>query len=244
MSEGTKAKETIIKGHCPYCGPDRFADVVGHHVTNEDDDESGVWFRTDLRLLQCRGCGVAYVQKSTMFSEDQDHHRNPFTGEWETFIPSTITYWPSPARREEPTWLNTIGGFDTDLGNLMNDVYGALNADLRVPAAIALRTVFDRTSELLEVNPAYTFTEKLQALLDQGKISVDEKDTLNILTDAGNAAAHRGWRPSLGELDTMASIIESFLHRTFVLGEAARKLKEGIPPRPARGGSTPPPPNP
>lgn len=178
--------------------------------------------------------------KSTLFSEDMDHQENPYTGEWEQFIPPTVTYWPSPVRRQSPHWLHQIGAFDTGLGDLMSDVYGALDADLRVPASIALRTVFDRSTELLGVDPAMTFQEKLNELLTQGKISGDEKAILETLTDAGNAAAHRGWRPSLGELDTMASIIESFLHRTFVLGDEAKKLKAGIPPKPKRqprGGS-------
>lgn len=223
----------VLKGHCPQCGPNKFADVVGEHL-ERDDDESGMWFHADYRILKCRGCGTPYFQKSTMFSEDMDHRENAWTGEWESYVPATITHWPSPLRREQPVWLGTISSQDVGLADLMSDVYGALDADLRVPAAIALRTVFDRSSELLGVDPAITFAEKLTELLQQGKISGDERAILETLTDAGNAAAHRGWRPSLSELDTMASIVESFLHRTFVLGDAANKLKASIPPRPKR----------
>jgi hypothetical protein len=112
---------------------------------------------------------------------------------------------------------------------LFGDIYGALTADLRVPAAIAARTVFDRASELLGVDPAISFSEKLDELAVRGKISIDEKEALSILTDAGSAAAHRGWRPKPHELDTMILIIESLLHRTFVIGDAAKQLKASIP---------------
>jgi hypothetical protein len=57
---------------------------------------------------------------------------------------------------------------------------------------------------------------------------------LSILTDAGSAAAHRGWRPKPHELDTMILIVESFLHRTFVIGDAAKQLKASIPAKPKR----------
>jgi hypothetical protein len=232
------------QGHCPECGPNRFADVKGELLVSEGDDEAGVWLSTTYRVLQCRGCETPYFKKSSVFSEDIEHYQNAY-GEWETHAPETVSYWPSPARRDPPKWINAIGAKDTDLGNLMNDVYGALNADLRVPAAIALRTVFDRSSELLGVTPSLSFTEKLRELVDQGKISRDEQGTLTTLTDAGSAAAHRGWRPTVAELETMASIVETFMHRTFVLGEDARKLQAGIPPKPARakkkkkGGSAP-----
>ena len=54
-----------------------------------------------------------------------------------------------------------------------------------------MRTAFDRASELLGVNPAKTFAEKLTDLVSRGHIGSSEKDTLDTLTDAGSAAAHR-----------------------------------------------------
>jgi hypothetical protein len=228
-----KQSSKTDQGHCPKCGPDRFADVKGELAISEGDEEAGAWLSTTFRILQCRGCETPYFKKSSIFSEDVEHYQNAY-GEWETHAPETVSYWPAPSRREPPRWINAIGAKDTDLGNLMNDVYGALNADLRVPAAIALRTVFDRSSELLGVVASLSFAEKLKALVDQGKISRDEQGTLTILTDAGSAAAHRGWRPTVSELETMASIVESFLHRTFVLGDDARKLEAGIPKRTPR----------
>jgi hypothetical protein len=105
---------------------------------------------------------------------------------------------------------------------------------INVLSAIGIRTVFDRASELLGVEPNKGFAQKLDDLLAQGKIGVDEKATLNVLTDAGSAAAHRGWRPTPEELGTMISIIEAFLYRTFLLGEDAKRLRDAIPSRPSK----------
>jgi hypothetical protein len=120
---------------------------------------------------------------------------------------------------------------DEDVHSLMSSVYVALDNDLAVLTAIGIRTVFDRASEFVGIDPAKSFATKLSDLVTSGKIGTDQRDTLAILTDAGSAAAHRGWKPTSEELDTMLEVIESFLHNTFILGEAAKKLKSRIPHR-------------
>jgi hypothetical protein len=116
-------------------------------------------------------------------------------------------------------------------------MYTALNNDLRVLAAIGARTVFDHSSELLGVAPGLTFARKLDELLNQGKVSTDERDTLDVLVDAGSAAAHRGWRPKPKELNTMMDVVETFLHRSFILGDGIKKLKAAIPCKPEKSHS-------
>ena len=64
-----------------------------------------------------------------------------------------------------------------------------LNNDLRVLSAIGIRMAFDRASG---VYPAKRFAKKLLELVERGEIGVSEKYTLDILTDAGSAAAHEG----------------------------------------------------
>ncbi len=54
----------------------------------------------------------------------------------------------------------------------------------------------------------------------------------DVLVDAGSAAAHRGWRPKPEELNTMMDVVETFLHRSFILDEGIKKLKAAIPPKP------------
>ena len=218
-----------VKGHCPHCGPNRTANIVGSQTIEHDDDNAGIWVKQHHRLLVCRGCENPYLQIEEISSEDIDHRTNPHTGEWEAYIASSFTYWPSPSRRERPKWFDGLIGLDSTLSSLINDVYGALNADLRVPAAIAARTTFDRATELLSIDPAITFEEKLKLLVQKGKISEGEKESLGVLTDAGSAAAHRGWCPKPKELDTIISLLETFLHKSFVLDKAAQELKNRIP---------------
>jgi hypothetical protein len=207
--------------------------VKGHYQTRFDDEDSGIWGRTDYRILVCRGCETAYMQTSEVFSENVDHRQN-YDGEWEEFLNEDVRHFPPPSRRVKPSWHYQIDLLDSSLGSLFSDIYRCFDAELAVPAAVATRTAFDRATELLGIDPSDSFAAKLDALLDGGKISKDEKDVLTTLIDAGSAAAHRGWRPKAEELDTLASLVESFFHRTFVLGDAAKKLKAAVPPKPKR----------
>ena len=154
----------------------------------------------------------------------------PETGETETVLAPTVTYWPAPARRRRPDWLYKLD--DGPLRNLLDEVYGALDADHRVLAAIGVRTALDRAMVLQGATEAAGFAMKLDELKSAGVISQQEKDILVALTDAGSAAAHRGWRPEASALTTIMDGIEAFLHRALVMTPAIAAIKAQVPERP------------
>jgi hypothetical protein len=231
--------ETIVLGHCPDCGPDRRADVLAEHKFESNDEEHGIWGRRTFRILRCRGCEAAYFQYVEIFSEDVDYRRVPSTGQIEPFIPERISHWPAPTKRNQPDWSQRLDRIDRNLSSLFDDIYIAMNNDLRIMAVIGVRTVFDRASELLGVDAGLTFAEKITALESAGRISNDEKVVIEVLIDAGNAAAHRGWKPTPTELNNIMSILESFLYRAFIAGDDAQGIKASVPPRPPRRPPTP-----
>jgi hypothetical protein len=212
-----------VKGHCPNCGTDRNAQIVAEHGIT-DDDES-VWWSAKFQIVQCRGCDEVYYRKVEMCSEDAEADGRP--------IPR-ITYWPAPSKRKPPDWAIELLSQDSTLYDLVAETYVALNNDAPVLAAVGLRTVFDRASEKMGVDPVLQFAEKLDALEHMGKIGRSEKKTLETLTDAGGAAAHRGWKPAIEQLGTLMTIGEQFLYRTFILESEAQALKSKIPPRQKR----------
>jgi hypothetical protein len=215
-----------IKGHCPNCGADRNAEIVANHETARDsDDDSGIWWRGTFQILRCMGCDEVYFRTEGWCSEDTDETGRPA---------QRITYSPAPSKRKTPEWEFELLSKDSVLYGLVTETYTALNNDAPVLAAIGLRTVFDRASEMMGVDPALSFEKKLDALERMGKIGRSEKETLKTLTDAGGAAAHRGWKPTIAQLDTLMSIGEQFLHRAFVLESHAQALRSKIPPRQKR----------
>ena len=224
----------IIRGHCPNCGSGRKAWIRCKHVVRSTDEDDGTSASDTGMILECCGCERIYFRRDRWFSEWETIGEHPITGEPRLEGGVDTVYWPAPVSRQRPNWLHRIQESKRDLGELLEELYAALDNDLRVLAAVAVRTVFDRASELLQVDPAIGFDEKLKSLQTAGRISRDEEKILQVLVDAGSAAAHRGWRPRTDELNTMVEVVESFLHRSFVLGDGIEKLKASVPTRPER----------
>jgi hypothetical protein len=95
---------------------------------------------------------------------------------------------------------------------------------------LAASVVLDRASELVGINPNKSFAKKLEQLHSDRHIGAADKETVQVLTDAGSVAAHRGWEPDTEQLAVLTSIIEHFVTR-FILKEEAGKLRQFIPPR-------------
>jgi len=221
------------EGHCPSCGSTR-ADVVAEHKDEYHDHHFDAV--TYYKVLECRGCGQHYFKSSSSNSEDYDHSENPETGEYEMEYNETINYWPPAAKRRPPEWVDDIGFEDRVLGSLFDDVYTALSNNLGVLAAIGMRTVFDRASELLGIDPGKPFKQKLDDLKAGDHVTDKEVAVLAALIDAGSAAAHRGWQPKPKQLDAMMTILEAFLHRAFLLEDIGAELGKGVPKRQPKGG--------
>jgi hypothetical protein len=95
-------------------------------------------------------------------------------------------------------------------------------------AAIALRTSVDIAAELLGIDPEQSFKSKLNELVTGGHIGKVDQSRLDILVEAGNASAHRGWRPKAEDLNVMMDVLEHFVHDTFVAPEQKRQLDAKI----------------
>jgi hypothetical protein len=225
----------MLKGHCPTCNAHRNAQVLAEHEQAQEPTEEPFdpTLRGDAyRILKCAGCDTVYFQRESLqilddsdlsFAELKEHI--DYFREHDQVLYEDASYWPLP-QRERPDWHKLP---DVVLTKLLDSVYTALEQDLRVLAAIGMRTVFDRASEYLGIEPYKSFDKKLDQLLHEGHIGASEKERLDVLTDAGSAAAHRAWEPDLQQLNTLAKIMEHFL-QSIILKAEAGTLKLAIPP--------------
>ncbi|MBA7567674.1 hypothetical protein ES708_09389 [subsurface metagenome] len=83
-----------------------------------------------------------------------------------------------------------------------------------------------------------TFKDRLNKLESEGYIDSTEKELLDAVTEAGNAAAHRGYAPDEKLLNSVIDILESIFDRIYFkpnrdkdLLKKARELKSKIPKR-------------
>jgi hypothetical protein len=68
---------------------------------------------------------------------------------------------------------------------LLDSTYKALEHELGVLAAIGMRVVFERASELIGVEASKSFAKKLDQLRADGHIGAAERERLEVLTDVG-----------------------------------------------------------
>ena len=236
--EAEKSRETArpsdapetCRGDCPTCSAIRTAEIVACFKDDirYHDKELDLWSIDTFQILRCRGCEQVYIQRQPLFSKDLDYNYDPNTEEFFVEPASPVTLWPLPQKRPRPPWVKQLA---PALRDLLDEVYGALDADLRVLAAIGTRTALDRAMVEIGADETLSFEKKLERLREIGRISVGDKQTFSILIEGGSAATHRAWKPNWEQLGTLMDGMENFLHRAFVLGNAADAINDAIPPR-------------
>lgn len=226
-----------VNEHCPTCDGERICDVHGHVYApwHWEDKYKGYSISggVDHSLLQCRGCETIFHLHDSWHEEEIDRWYDHNGEEQAERVRTKVTH-PKPASTTKPVWLDAIGKVDTQLQQILNEMYVAYDNDAYILTSIGLRTALDRGTEVLGIDPTKTFAEKLAELQDDGWIGSTEHDILEVITDAGSAAAHRGWSPDSKDVAQLLFAMEVFLQRAFMVGSKALKIKNSIPPKPKR----------
>lgn len=243
MTEQTSEskKQDPVKEHCPTCDGERTCDVHGQvYVPWHWEDRQGHSMSggVDHSLLQCRGCETVFYLNDSWNDEDVDQWYDS-NGETQGEVVQTKITHPRPESRTKPVWFDAIGKVDGQLQNILNEMYAAYENQAYILTAVGLRTALDRGTEVLGIDSAKTFAEKLADLQSGGWIGATEHDILEVITDAGNAAAHRGWSPDESDTTQLLYAMEVFLQRAFIVGQKALSIKASIPPKPKRQKVTP-----
>ena len=163
---------TVRKAACSQCGGPRNCEIRGCYA-QECGDRSGNWTRTAWYILECRGCEHVFVQMAGEISGDVDESIEP-DGHTTIYQNEILTYWPALSKRRRPEWLHEywIDIDDCDrLKNALHELYGALDNDLNMLAAIGIRTCVDIAIELLGFDNNSTFDTKLDALVEAEAIT-------------------------------------------------------------------------
>lgn len=230
-------QKKLVKSRCPKCDGERNCTEHGtiYKAWDWEDKYHGNSMSggVDHSLLECLGCETVFYETQSWNSEEFDPYYDPM-GEIQYDIHKEKATHPKPDGKTKPVWFDAMQKKDAQLHNILNQMYVALDNRANILTAIGLRTALDRATECLGIDPAKTFDEKLNELRDGGWIGQTERDILGVVTDAGNAAAHRGWEPHTQEVAQLVSSMEVFLHRAFIVGQAALGIKGNIPKKPKR----------
>lgn len=130
-----------------------------------------------------------------------------------------------------PDWLTKLP--DT-AQVLMREVHLAMGAELYALSAMGIRAVVDVISVDLLAGDAGSFSAKVDGLAKAGHLSPSQHNALNVVVDAGNAAAHRGFVPTRDAAQAMLDALEVVLKTAYVLPGAAQSLQAMTPKRPPK----------
>jgi len=222
----TTERETMPKDNerifCNGCMKKTRHLLLFHHM-EEGGDEEFSW-NHDHQVLQCQGC-----ENITFRIDHTDSESYSEDGLWHSY-----TYYPPPVSRRKPVWFDEL---PSDIRLVMEEVYVALQAGSRYLATVGARTVLDLliTDKIGDVG---TFKDKIAKLETDKHITHPEAELIEAVTEAGNASAHRGFRPDATSLNHVMDILEAVLdkfyaaeNRQYTLALQAEELKKKIPPR-------------
>lgn len=226
-----------VKAHCPECDASRTCNVHGTTATKWDwesrDGQHSANGGADHSLLQCRGCETVFYLQSSWDADDVDEWYEP-DGTIGGDYARTLTTYPKPESKTKPQWFSAIQDIDQQLAQILDETYRAFDAELLILATVGIRTAIDRATELLKIDPSKSFEAKLDELQTGGWIGDTEKQILEVVIDAGSAAAHRGWSPDEEEAGQLITVMEVFLQKAFIVEKKALGLKASIPAKPVR----------
>lgn len=233
---GKPKKPEPVKAHCPKCDGETNCDVHGHVYKPwywSDRDGNSMSGGVDHSLLECRGCETVFYLDDSWNDNDLDHwydHR----GELQAEATRTKVTHPTPDSKTRPLWLDAMHKVDGHLHRILHEMYVAYDNHAFILTCVGLRTALDYGTEFLGIESSLSFEKKLAALQTQGFIGDTEHEILKVVTEAGNAAAHRAWSPDAHQMLQLLQALEVFLQRAFIYGKKALSIADSIPPRPKR----------
>jgi hypothetical protein len=181
------------------------------------------------RVVRCRGCGQLTIR-------DEQWRIEPDVGEENL---EEIAYSPPRLWARAPDWLITIAEMDADLKALLDEVYSATNDGQSRLLAMGVRAALDHVMVRILKGDVGPFERKLQTMVDEGHLTMTQKEILATVIDVGSASSHRGYRPARELLQEMVSEMEAVIRRHYISGPMFATARELIPPRPSRGKARP-----
>ena len=215
----THSSDETIRSFCNGCQQDTRHKIVGNcsRQRREGDGQFPRIIDEHWQMLQC--CGGESIK--VFVKEGSTDFKSP-----------RETHYPARQIRKMPRWF---GQTSPQCQDLIREVYMAMHTDCMTLSAMGTRTLLDVM--LLEMfGDIGGFAAKLKEAVTQGFFTDVQKDTIYAAVDAGNAASHRGFKPTESQLSDVLDIVEHALMSHYVLAASSGRLKSVVPPRESRGG--------
>jgi hypothetical protein len=210
-----------INAPCARCLRLTFHKVL-HAVEKEEDDGISGTIKGYFRLIECLGCEAVSMAIKTDWDGEVDEQ-----------------FYPSPISRKKPDWLldlqmGWIGDQNfAQIGGLFDEVYECVRGGQHRLATMGIRAILENMM-IGKVGDQGSFIRNLDAFSEKGYISLVQRDVMSDILDAGHAAMHRDYKPSILDLKVALDITEGIFSAIFVHAEKARGVAQRVPARSPR----------
>ena len=224
----TEKKYDLIRIFCNDClrkMKHRVLSSVKRSGVHDVAPNFSIFWENTYQVLECRECDnvtlrVRHWNDEAQWSQDKKDYQD--------------SYYPPIVSRPKPNWFDKL---EPKFQDIFYEIYVALDANTRFLAAFGARTALDMLI-VDKIGDVGTFKAKLTRLVKEGHINETEKELLDAVTEAGNAAAHRGYAPDEKLLNSVIDILESLFDKIYFkpdrdkeLLKKAKELKNKIPKR-------------
>ncbi len=208
------------KAHCNLCNGDRNHEVLHSEKTTwEHEDYSELSGRNQYEMLKCQGCDSIKLRHTSWFSGDK--------GE-------TITYFPPAISRPRPHWFSSPAmrrpSVDQFVGDLLGEIYVALQNDLRRLATMGVRSLIERIM-ISKSGDQGSFVKNLTKFEGLGYVSRIQRERLETILEAGHATIHRDFSPETVDVITLVDITEHIIETVYLHDSKIKELRKRVPAR-------------
>ncbi len=200
-----------IRSFCNDCQQETRHEMVGS-CSRQQREGDGRIIAERWRLLQCCGCEAI----KAFVTEDSTDFKNPR----EVHYPACQSRTLPKSREDMPQ----------ECQDLICETYKAMHTDCLTLSMMGTRAILDLVLQDM-VGDCGGFQRKLQQAAKGGLLTNAEIDVISAAIDAGNAASHRGFKPTASQLDDALDIVEHALMNQYVLAASSGRLKKSVPPK-------------
>lgn len=219
-------EEQKIKAHCNTC-----AGIKNHLVLFTETDftpDENWWASATYKMIKCAGCDSVHLRHEYEFSEDTDAEGNTNVH---------VTYYPPALSRRRPDFMtgnldNVVWAMNTQIGQLLTEIYAALQNGSNRLAAMGVRAVVEIMMIDKIGGDSGNFAGNINRFFEQGYVAAHQQQSFRAaLIEAGHAAMHRGFKPTNEQLSILLDITEALIASIYFHEDRAAQLSSAIPPR-------------
>ena len=224
MSEQNSQENLPIKTHCFNCCKETNQDILfkDHQFEstevvwrNEEGDKSqSAWtIVANMWLLsKCRGCEKINFRHILRRSPEEKT--------------DVVFYFPRKPIRPVPEWVIKLPMHYVEV---LQEIYLSINEGLLILSLTGIRTLLD-IYIIQKIGDVGTFKQKLDKLVSSSIITSSKAEVIEAAIDAGNAAAHRGYKPDSETLLKVLDIVENLL-QSEIVDRNAKHIRGNTPSR-------------